>query len=50
LFDVTFDGNGGTIDGSTTAEALDVPENSLVMDVYDDFPNPLFDGHTWISP
>jgi uncharacterized repeat protein (TIGR02543 family) len=20
------------------------------MDVYDDFPNPLFDGHTWISP
>lgn len=49
LFDITFDGNGGTIDGDTTAVVLDVPEGTLIGTI--DFGStPVFAGYNWISP
>lgn len=46
---MTFDGNGGTIDGDTTAVALDVPEGTLIGTV--EFGStPVYTGYDWISP
>lgn len=50
LFNVTFNGNGGTIDGDATAVALDVVENTLVGVAFGDIPTPVRSGYTYVSP
>jgi uncharacterized repeat protein (TIGR02543 family) len=48
LFTITYNGNGGTIDGDATVE-IEAPEGELIGSI--DFGStPVFAGYTWISP